>query len=84
MSTRCTLDPMVRENRKRRAQLVREAAVMRDKAAEDFGPFSEQASTAAEIAGFLGAIHRCPRRTGARKNRLFRQIARELTHGQSA
>lgn len=84
MSTICKLNPKVREDRRMRAAMSRQAAQVRDKIAAEHGIGSKLADEAHTVAQFLDRVRRSPWRTGARKNQLFQAIARELAGVQLA
>lgn len=80
MSTITKLNPKIREDRRMRAAMVRDAAAVRDNLVLG----SKMADEAHTIADFLAKVARSPYRTGARKNELFQAIARELNGVQLA
>lgn len=68
----------VREDRAMRAALVREMAGKAEDFLRQFGPADNRTVQVATARNFLRHVARSPQRTGARKNQLFHQLAREL------
>lgn len=81
MSTVCKLNPKVREDRYARRALLTQARAVHGKIATEFGVGSPTEHQAFQIGEFLEKVYRSPWRTGQRKNELFTQLAREMSHG---
>jgi len=80
MSTICKLNPAVREARAARSQLLRDLAKWESDAIKE--GHHENAAKAVGARDLLQVIKDSPYRTGARKNAIFRRVARELVDGQ--
>jgi hypothetical protein len=76
MSTISKLDPRIRERRTARAMLLKALAEEESNAIKQ-----GRHNLAGKLVGardFLAAVKRCPWRTGAKKEQLFKRIALEL------
>lgn len=78
MSTACKLSPMVREQRRARADLVKETRQVGLKMLKEHGMAHQSTLMICTAADLLLTIHRDPTRPGWLKQGLFVTVAREI------
>lgn len=78
MSTICKLNPKVREARSMRAAMVKHARQAHAELQKRYGLGSEHEYRGFIVADLLERVKRSPYRTGARKDAIFRVVARSL------
>lgn len=78
MSTICKLNPKVREARSMRAAMVKHAAEAHAELHRRYGVGSEHEYRGYIVANLLERVKKSPYRTGARKDAIFRVVARAL------
>lgn len=78
MSTICKLNPKVREARSMRAAMVKHASAAHAELLRRYGVGSEHEYRGYIVANLLERVAKSPYRTGARKDAIFRVVARAL------